>query len=197
MPVKQVADMYVMSEEGLRNFVRGAFKERVARRAHVQIDITEEELTVLIAMAPLAVLMEAMRSFGIWLTHKQEEGKRINRSQTFKGLRTVVNSKLNGGKQKTKTEPVPSMKPSQTSQERVEECREEFQRIVGDLHTDPFTLTEDEARELLGVHNTEDLHAVFNDTAMWFKMEDPEPSQQDVIDRLAWVLAQTELVCKG
>jgi hypothetical protein len=177
-----------MSQEEIRSFVQGCFKERIGRRAHVPLELTEEELTSLIESAPLALVMESMSRFGIWLTHKTEEGRRINRAQTLKGLRTVIKSRLN--EQRDKTQPVPSTKPNGPPQEHVEELRQAFQVTVGELHSDPFTLTEAEVMELVHAHSAEELRAAFSDIATWLKTQDPEPTQQAVVDQLMWVLAQ-------
>ncbi len=170
--------------------------------------LSQKEAESLLEKGPLNQVTKAIFQVGEWMTRltsfksvylpskytlmskitaniewyrKPEEEKR-NLRQRNKGI--IRFGEVSGNqalKPKALTkEIVPASAP-----EQITEVRECFQELATD---GSWTLTESETADLLCRHEKQKLIDIFPDLRTWARMQESEPSQQELVDRFLWVL---------
>lgn len=169
--------------------IKAKFKEIIAPLAqHIKrFELSETEIQAM-SRHSFPTIMRAFRGTAKWIEKRAKDNVHVSRGAI---MRSIVNSVNYSG---TKTNiPLPAQPKGPTDQ-AIDELRLGFQAIVGDITSQPFTITTEEAHDLLLRSTSEQLIMAMNDTALWVRMQDAEPSDQEIVDQLMWLVAQAELV---
>ena len=185
-----------MSYAEVNRNLRQCFSQRVSPATHVPMELTEEEVSQLLQIAPVNMILHSFTRFSNWLQRKKTEGKHINRENMLKALFTTLQRvKSDSGRDPWKQRKA-SMKPQRSAQqdseqmlpnsiksEQVLTVREEFQRIV--VGDDSWTLTDEQAAQYLKQYDLDTILRVFGEMGQTF----PVAEFENGLDLLDWKLS--------